>query len=147
MIKDIPPITVAIINRQRKISLHLSRIRQLVAHAIPSCITTAKRHRKRASLPRMLEASVVSDRIITQVHGEFLGENTPTDVITFPYGEILVSAETAKRNARSYQHTLEEELALYIIHGILHLLGFDDKDPAKAAIMRREQEKILKALL
>ena len=66
-----------------------------------------------------------------------------TDVITFDHGEIVISAETALENSRIHGKTLEEELALYMIHGLLHLKGFDDKESGAAAEMDREQQRIL----
>jgi probable rRNA maturation factor len=67
----------------------------------------------------------------------------PTDVITFQHGEIFVSTETAVKNARRFGTSLEHELRLYLAHGLLHLHGFDDKEPAAAAKMKRAQEKLV----
>lgn len=133
-------------NRQRKIRFSLGRVRQIVHSALPLCVQSAKTRRKRKKLPEHLEATIVSDNVIAKIHMDFMNIPGPTDVITFPYGEIVVSAETASQNARTYGLRLEEEIALYVIHGILHLLGFDDKEKTSATIMRREQEKILKAV-
>ncbi len=80
---------------------------------------------------------------MSRVHVDFLGIAGPTDVITFPYGEILVCAAIASGNAVRYGSSLDDELALYIIHGLLHLNGFDDLEPAPARRMRDRQAKIL----
>jgi rRNA maturation RNase YbeY len=70
-----------------------------------------------------------------------------TDVITFPYGEILVCAPVATARAREFGNTPTIELALYIIHGLLHLSGHDDIEPAQAKAMAAMQQKILDAAL
>jgi len=90
-----------------------------------------------------IEVSLLSDEAISAVHGEFMDDPTPTDVITFQHGEILVSAETAARCADQHGHPAEREALLYVIHGLLHLNGHDDlSEPARMA-MHAEQERIL----
>ncbi|HKP94049.1 MAG TPA: rRNA maturation RNase YbeY [Chthoniobacterales bacterium] len=92
---------------------------------------------------RQIEVVLVSDRQIPEIHKRFLDDATPTDVITFHHGEILVSVETARRQARGYRTSLEHELRLYIVHGLLHLHGYSDKTAAGAAEMKRLQERIV----
>lgn len=82
---------------------------------------------------------------MAKVHRDFLDIPGPTDVITFPYGEILVCASIARDRAADFSHDTTTELALYAIHGFLHLSGHDDTSPQAAKAMRREQEKILAA--
>jgi probable rRNA maturation factor len=98
-----------------------------------------------AGLARPGEVSVVlvSDRRMAELHQRFLNEPGPTDVITFQHGEIVISAETAKRQARAFRTSMELELRLYLVHGVLHLCGFDDKTAAGAAEMQRLQEKLV----
>jgi probable rRNA maturation factor len=76
-----------------------------------------------------------------------MGVPGATDVITFDYGEIVVSADTAKRCATEHGHGVREELGLYIIHGLLHLNGYDDLEPRPRARMHRVQERIWRGLL
>ncbi len=94
----------------------------------------------------------VDDDRITELHGEFLNDPTPTDVITFPLGdddsrtlegEIVVSSEAAIRQAGDHQSTPLQELHLYVIHGVLHLAGYDDLSAAEAGEMSRIQEGYL----
>ncbi|MCX6969200.1 MAG: rRNA maturation RNase YbeY [Verrucomicrobia bacterium] len=80
---------------------------------------------------------------MARVHREFLDLRGPTDVITFPYGEILVCAPVAGSRAKEFGHDVTTELALYCIHGLLHLAGQDDVEPGPAKRMAQEQEKIL----
>jgi probable rRNA maturation factor len=80
---------------------------------------------------------------MAELHRRFLHERGPTDVITFQHGEIFVSTETARRQARRFGTSLKHELRLYIVHGLLHLHGFDDKDARSSAQMKRTQEKLV----
>ena len=87
---------------------------------------------------------LISDRRMSQLHRQFLGQTGPTDVLTFQHGEIFISVETAKRHAHVFGNSLVRELQLYIVHGLLHLHGFDDRTQAVARKMKRAQEKILR---
>ncbi len=69
----------------------------------------------------------------------------PTDVITFQHGEIFVSVETARRNAQRFHTSTIDEVKLYIVHGLLHLHGYDDKSAAGARAMERLQFRLVKA--
>jgi probable rRNA maturation factor len=91
-----------------------------------------------------VEISLVDDAAIGRVHGEFLGDPGPTDVITFDHGEILISVETGKRRAVEFGHSVERECVLYAVHGMLHLQGFDDHEAGDAARMKEVQERILR---
>jgi probable rRNA maturation factor len=94
-----------------------------------------------------VEVAIVSDRVIARVHEQFMNIPGATDVITFEHGELVTSAQTAAVYARQYGTDVNEELALYIIHGLLHLNGYDDLNQTDAALMRRTQQHILKACL
>ena len=90
---------------------------------------------------------LVSDRRMARLHRQFLGQTGPTDVLTFQHGEIFISVETAKRHARVFGNSLMRELQLYIVHGLLHLHGFDDRTQSGARGKKRMQEKILSYVL
>lgn len=86
----------------------------------------------------------------SRIHGDFLKDFRPTDVITFPAdpveglaGEICVSVDQAIEEAGNREVEFAHELALYLIHGWLHLVGFDDKEDEDRKIMRREERKTL----
>jgi probable rRNA maturation factor len=132
---------IVVLNRQRARRLDLVPLREFASRALSECVKVAK-SRVLAKLP---EVSVVfvSDKRIAKIHGQFMNDPTPTDVITFQHGEIFVSTDTAKRQARQYSTSVEHELRLYVVHGLLHLAGFDDKTPAGAAEMKRLQERIV----
>ncbi|HET6408808.1 MAG TPA: rRNA maturation RNase YbeY [Chthoniobacteraceae bacterium] len=97
-------------------------------------------------IPEVIVA-IVSDPVIGRIHADFMGIEGPTDVITFDHGEIVISADTAKIHATRYGHSVEQELALYTIHGLLHLNGFDDLTAAPAARMRKTQARILRQII
>lgn len=91
------------------------------------------------------EISLLDDEEMVRVHGEFLEEPTTTDVITFQHGELLIGVEVAARQAIDYETSADREIALYGIHGMLHLAGFDDQNPEDAALMKDRQEELLEA--
>ena len=81
---------------------------------------------------------------MARLHRQFLGKTGPTDVLTFQHGEIFISVETARRHARAFGNSLMRELKLYMIHGLLHLHGFDDQTSGEARKMGAAQEKVLR---
>lgn len=91
----------------------------------------------------MVEISIVDDASIAQVHGEFLNDPTPTDAITFPYGEILVSCDTAARYAAEHGIAPEEELFRYLVHGLVHLHGYLDYEHEDRAALFAVQEPLV----
>jgi probable rRNA maturation factor len=80
---------------------------------------------------------------MASLHKKFLNQPGATDVITFQHGEIFVSVPTAQRQARQFETSLREEIQLYIVHGLLHLLGFDDRTRAGARRMRAAESAVL----
>ncbi len=137
------------LNRQRTVppkQLRLADVRTAVECAWPGVVAAGHRG---SVLRRLREISfvLVSDARIAALHQEFLGDPTPTDVITFRHGEIVISAETARREARRRKLPLPEEITRYAVHGLLHLAGWSDSTTAAAAKMRRVQEKILRRAL
>ena len=101
-------------------------------------------------LPAELSAIqfVLVDRsTMARIHGDFLGDPTETDVITFPYGEILVCPAVARDRAAGYGLEVEQEVLLYALHGLLHLAGYDDTTPELAKEMAKAQARLLKQVL
>lgn len=134
-------------NRQRAVPVNLAWLRRFADTAVEKC--ARQRGEGRAALARLdeVEVAIVSDRVIARVHRDFMGVPGATDVITFDYGEIVMSAPTAQRYARNHGHSTDCELALYTIHGLLHLNGYDDTTAPAAARMSRVQDRILRACL
>ena len=92
-----------------------------------------------------IDVLLISDRRMATLHRRFMNIAGPTDVITFQHGEIFISAETAKRNARRFHNSIADEVQLYLVHGLLHLCGFDDKTAPDARKMEKAQARIIKA--
>lgn len=133
-------------NRQRVVpagELQLEMARRAVERAWPDIFSARRRGSALAGLDAV-SVVLVSDRRIAALHGEFMGDTSPTDVITFLHGEVVVSAETARREARARGLPVAREIALYAIHGLLHLAGWIDTDPPSAVAMREAQGKILR---
>ena len=132
-------------NRQRAVKVDLPKIRRIVEVALPLCVGTPRR--KGLAPPPEVEITLLGESAIAKVHGEFLEDPTPTDVITFEHGEILIGVPVAAANARKFRHSSDHEVALCAIHGLLHLLGYDDLTEKERVIMHARQEEILKEAL
>jgi len=100
----------------------------------------------------------LDDENIKRLNKRFLGSDFPTDVLAFPYkgskeksgsvlwADIAISTDTAIKNSRYFKTSVNQELCLYIIHGILHILGFDDNTASQRQRMEKEQQHWLKKL-
>ncbi len=95
----------------------------------------------------------LTDKALAVLHANFLHDPSPTDVITFEgdpalgtAGEVCVSADAALRHVASRRSALSAELTLYLVHGWLHLAGYDDLVPAKKRVMRRAEARALTLL-
>jgi len=138
---------ISVRNLQRKIRVNVGDLETFAEGAVQRCLQLRKG--KRSDLRKLREVFVwlISDRRMAVLHQQFLGQVGPTDVLTFQHGEIFISVETARRHARAFGNSLTRELELYIVHGLLHLHGFDDQTPAEARKMKTAQEKILRGAL
>ena len=137
---------IALINRQRRVRFDVEWLRRFSAMAIAeSACHSGDGLFELKRLP-IVEVAVVGDAVIAGVHEKFMGVPGATDVITFAHGEIVLSADTAKRCAAEQGHQVVEEMALYVVHGLLHLNGFDDREPRARARMHRVQERIWRNL-
>jgi len=93
---------------------------------------------------------------MARLNEQFLGHAGSTDVLTFDYqegaapggwcGEIFVSVDDALASAPRFRASWQLELARYLVHGVLHLRGYDDRRPAARREMKREENRVLKAL-
>ena len=105
--------------------------------------------------PCLLTVRIVDDATCVDLHGQHFGDPTVTDVMTFPDGEtdvetgahrlgdLAVCIGTARREAAARGRPVAHELALYVLHGLLHVLGHDDVDDSDRATMWAEQVRIL----
>ena len=83
---------------------------------------------------------------MSTLHEQFLNQTGPTDVITFHHGEIFIGVPMARRQAHEVGTSLVRELRLYIVHGLLHLQGLDDRSPAKRRRMRAAETRVLRRI-
>lgn len=100
-----------------------------------------------------------SDAALQRMHREFMGIDTPTDIMTFPYGgdevqfpgsvpeevggDLVISVDRARENARSAGWSMDEELVFLVAHGLLHLLGWDDLSESDRTAMLGRQHQLL----
>ncbi len=121
------PITGNIFNNQKKIHLALARYEEFVAGTL----------RKMKLNPNNIAIAFVTDSEITRLNKNYRKKNKPTDVLSFPaqsgkrvnkkkfLGDIAIAPAVARRYAKKNGRTLENEICILILHGILHLLGYD----------------------
>src|SRR5262245_4676163 len=102
-----------------------------------------------------ISLAFVDNPTIHRLNQRYLQHDEPTDVLSFPLsepgarrlaGELVIGAEVAQAQAQERGHDVQAELALYVIHGLLHLCGHDDKAPASATRMRERERHYLGAL-
>jgi probable rRNA maturation factor len=101
-----------------------------------------------------LSLALVRDPAIRRLNRTWRGKDQPTDVLSFPagdssapgvrpLGDVIISMDTARRAAKTFRTTLSQELARYLAHGLLHLLGYDHDVPAAAQKMERLERRLL----
>src|ERR1039457_2824796 len=93
---------------------------------------------------------LVNDAAIAKLNAQYHAMSGPTDVLSFDYGEgqgeLIISVECAIRQARHFRTTPARELILYVVHGILHLHGYDDQKPNDQRRMRAAERKLMSRL-
>jgi probable rRNA maturation factor len=136
-----------------------------VSIASPQELVDVDRARMRETVRTVLQGEGVDDAEVSlafvdnptihRLNQRYLGHDEPTDVLSFPLsdpgarrlsGELVVGAEVAKAQAAERGHDVQAELALYVIHGLLHLCGHDDKAPTVASVMRQRERHYLREL-
>lgn len=134
--------SVRVQNQQRQVPVSLPRLRRLGGRALAAV----------GRSDREVHVSVVDDREIRRLHARYLGRRRATDVIAFNLegpgpspllGEVIISAETAARQSRRVGVPIALEISLLLVHGVLHLAGYDDHEPAEARRMHEREREIL----
>ncbi len=127
-----------------------SALERLAAHALGV---------EQVATPAELSVLLADDPTIQAMNKTYRGTDEPTDVLSFsqiegePFaqpegavphlGDVLISIDTARRQAVEYAVSLQAEVAHLLVHGVLHLLGYDHEDAADAEVMRRHEDAIL----
>ena len=138
---------ITISNRQRAVRVDLGWLRRIAVAALEECLPLSGDGRFALRALDEIDIAIVSDAAIARVHVEFMGIPGATDVITFDHGEIVVSAQTAAVCANERGHSVDDELALYMVHGFLHLNGYDDRTPADRRAMHAVQNRVWRKVI
>jgi len=136
-------VKVEIANLQKHYKIKDNKIKQVVKEVLGKKSSSAK-----------LSFAFVDNNEIKRLNKKYFDSDDVTDVIAFPLnnhnnslnGEIVVSVETAVDTAIKENVDVEGEIVLYVVHGLLHLLGYSDVNREDAIIMHEKESKILKAL-
>lgn len=152
-------VQIDILNRQRKIKVSSFRVSRIVRKILKTLL-------KNGLLKDIKEAKVISlsvvllgEKKMIEINYKYRGKNYLTDVLAFSFtehvskndevylGEILISPLKAKLQAKEYEVTFYDELSRLLVHGILHLLGYDhERSNQEEKKMRKLEDKILKRL-
>lgn len=142
---------VKIRNLQRRIKVEPRTIKRAGEETL--------RREGRAGKPTPAEVSIilVTDNYIRNLNRKYRGVEEATDVLAFPIqegefsglhphllGDVVISVDRAKEQAGEFKHGFEEELSLLTIHGLLHLLGYDDRTPESRRKMKVREKEILR---
>lgn len=139
-------VTIRVQILQRQIQIDRGKLQTFAERALHACQVVSARGPKKPELPDEIFVLLISDRRMAKIHQEFLHESGATDVITFQHGEIFISAQTARRHARQFGSTTAREMQLYIVHGLLHLLGFDDRTAVDRRKMRKTESAVFRLI-
>ncbi len=148
----VPARPIAIANRHPRLRLDRREVTRAI-HTLDAHHATLATCRSGLDNAHELSLVFLTDAALAQLHADFLDDPTPTDVITFEgdpalgtAGEICVSADAAVAFAKKHRRDFATELTLYLVHGWLHLAGYDDLQPAKKRVMRRAEARTLRLL-
>jgi probable rRNA maturation factor len=131
---------VVLLNRQRRRRVSAPRLARVLSGAA-----------RRLGVCGELALVLAGDRLLRRLNREFRGKDIPTDVLSFPadggeagLGDIVISVETAERNARALGRTLPQELDVLALHGFLHVLGHDhETDDGSMERLERRLRRLL----
>jgi len=142
-------VNITIKNQQSKVRINKKQV-ELLSKKIAHLVNLTKKS--------IITIVFVDNKTIQALNRKYLKHNFPTDVLAFNLssskirqklaitGDIIVNVELAKKNAQIYSNSLIKEVALYMIHGMLHLLGLDDHKTTDKKRMERRQKKLLHQL-
>jgi probable rRNA maturation factor len=137
-----PELAVVLLNRQRRRRVGATRLRRVLSAAARALDVSGE-----------VSLVLTGDRAVRALNARYRGKNKPTDVLSFPgpgghegLGDIVISVDTAARNARGLGRTLPQELDVLTLHGFLHCLGYDHEtdDGTMDRLEGRLRRRILK---
>ena len=137
-----PGLSVVLLNRQRRRRIGEARLKRVLGGAARAMGVTGE-----------VAVVLTGDRVVRALNARYRGKDKPTDVLSFPgkgghegIGDIVISVETAERNARGLGRTLPQELDVLTLHGFLHCLGYDHEtdDGAMDRLEGRLRRRLLK---
>ena len=121
-----------LLNRQRKVRFRRAEVEAFVSRL------------EREVVRREIGVAVVSDAAIRRYNWRYRHLDKPTDVLSFEPDDLLISAETARRQARRLGHSVEDEMKVLALHGVLHLMGHDhERDSGVMARIERRWRRRL----
>jgi len=139
-----PGLFLEILNEQEEIPIEEERIRNICEKILSDAGIVSGR----------LGVVIVDNEMVRNLNKDFLQHDYPTDVISFQVesepesgyleGEVVASAEMAQSRAPEFGWSVKEELILYIIHGLLHLVGFDDRTAEECKVIREKERYYLR---
>ena len=140
------PLFLEVLDEQDELAIDLEKVRDVCEHILADGKIISGR----------INVVLVNSDTIQQYNRDFLQHDYPTDTISFPIenrrdeghleGEVLVCTEVAKERSEEFGWTAEEESFLYVVHGMLHLIGFEDATPEQQAIMQEKERYYLATL-
>ena len=129
--------SVMVSNRQRLLKVNATLLKRITQHALTFIDAPDD----------SLGIVLVDDATMAKLNAQYHATPAPTDILTFDYGggqgELIISVEHAVAQAKRFRTTPARELALYVIHGILHLHGHDDRTPRQRQRMRAAERRLL----
>lgn len=138
---------VCLENKQKDLKIHKRPLHNLVEVVLS--LHSVK--------PDFVYISFITAKAMREIHAEHFNDPSDTDCMSFPvdpwgehhphvFGQIVVCPKTALIYSQNHQKDPYDELALYIVHGLLHCLGFDDLNPKDRRLMRKEEARMMEAL-
>jgi probable rRNA maturation factor len=158
-------VAIAVRNRQRLVKVNTRLLRELAGRVL-SIVTDCWARSPQGFAPRRSQTSggqpfglpalqdlsivLVNDKQIAKLNAQYHATPAATDILSFDYGngqgELIISVEHAIGQAKHFRSTPARELVLYVIHGILHLHGYNDTTPRRRVRMRAGERRLLNGL-
>jgi probable rRNA maturation factor len=142
--------------KRGKLQLHIAVEKGGNRYVSFLCKMISKAHALIPHCPDQISILIANDLTMTKLHWQFLKIDGPTDVLTFEIermkngrvieGEIVVCLSEARRQAKQRGIPVSHELLLYVVHGLLHLSGYDDTTPGTFKKIHAEEDRILTAI-